>query len=92
MLKSSFNAELDMTGITELSHNATMLFMTDEGKKAATRLEKRKPRYGDFDSSRASRDLPASPGTIVRVSWRSFACRSRRRFRPPELRSLCAKG
>lgn len=52
MLKSSFNAELDgMTGITELSHNATMLFyMTDEGKEGRDAfLEKRKPRYSDFD-------------------------------------------
>lgn len=52
MLKSSFNAELDgMTGITELSHNATMLFyMTDEGKEGKNAfLEKRKPRYDDFD-------------------------------------------
>ncbi len=52
MLKSSFNAELDgMTGITELSHNATMLFyMTDEGKEGRDAfLEKRKPRYDDFE-------------------------------------------
>ncbi|MGE3075018.1 MAG: 1,4-dihydroxy-2-naphthoyl-CoA synthase [Dehalococcoidia bacterium] len=52
MLKSSFNAELDgMTGITELSHNATMLFyMTDEGKEGKNAfLEKRKPRYDDFE-------------------------------------------
>ena len=51
LLKSSFNAELDgMVGITELAHNANMLFyMTEEGtegKKAF--LEKREPGYSDF--------------------------------------------
>lgn len=51
LLKSSFNAELDgMAGITELAHNANMLFyMTEEGtegKKAF--LEKREPAYSDF--------------------------------------------
>jgi len=50
-MKSSFNAELDgMVGITELAHNANMLFyMTEEGtegKKAF--LEKREPAYSDF--------------------------------------------
>lgn len=51
LLKSSFNAELDgMAGITELSHNATMLFyMTEEGKEGKEAfLEKREPAYGDF--------------------------------------------
>jgi len=51
MLKSSFNAELDgMTGITELSHNATMLFyMSDEGKEGRDAfLQKREPAYSDF--------------------------------------------
>jgi len=50
MLKSSFNAELDgMAGITELSHNATMLFyMSDEGKEGRNAfLEKREPEYSD---------------------------------------------
>jgi naphthoate synthase len=52
LLKSSFNAELDgMSGITELSHNATMLFyMSDEGKEGRDAfLEKRKPHYDDFE-------------------------------------------
>ncbi len=52
LLKSSFNAELDgMAGITELSHNATMLFyMSDEGKEGRDAfLEKRPPRYSDFE-------------------------------------------
>ena len=52
LLKSSFNAELDgMAGLTELSHNATMLFyMSDEGKEGRDAfLEKRPPRYSDFE-------------------------------------------
>jgi naphthoate synthase len=52
MLKSSFNAELDgMTGITELSHNATMLFyMSEEGKEGRDAfLQKREPAYSDFE-------------------------------------------
>lgn len=52
LLKSSFNAELDgMAGITELSHNATMLFyMSDEGKEGRDAfLQKRPPRYSDFE-------------------------------------------
>ena len=52
LLKSSFNAELDgMAGITELAHNATMLFyMSDEGKEGRDAfLEKRQPRYADLE-------------------------------------------
>jgi len=52
MLKSSFNAELDgFTGITELSHNATMLFyMSEEGKEGRDAfLQKREPAYSDFE-------------------------------------------
>ncbi|MFN0094491.1 MAG: 1,4-dihydroxy-2-naphthoyl-CoA synthase [Dehalococcoidia bacterium] len=52
LLKSSFNAELDgMSGITELAHNATMLFyMTDEGKEGKNAfLEHRKPEYDNFE-------------------------------------------
>src|SRR5690606_24268179 len=50
MLKSSFNAEMDgLAGITELAHNANMLYyMTEEareGKEAF--LEKRPSRYSD---------------------------------------------
>ena len=44
LMKSSFNAELDgLAGITELAHNATMLFyMSDEGKEGRDAfLEKR---------------------------------------------------
>lgn len=51
LLKSSFNAELDgMTGITELAHNANMLFyMSDEGNEGRDAfLEKREPRYSDL--------------------------------------------
>ncbi|WP_373324332.1 1,4-dihydroxy-2-naphthoyl-CoA synthase [Tepidiforma flava] len=51
MLKSAFNAELDgMAGITELAHNANMLFyMTDEAKEGRNAfLEKREPAYSDF--------------------------------------------
>lgn len=51
MLKSAFNAELDgMVGITELAHNANMLFyMTDEAKEGRDAfLEKREPAYSDF--------------------------------------------
>ncbi|WP_322796182.1 enoyl-CoA hydratase-related protein, partial [Tepidiforma sp.] len=51
MLKSAFNAELDgMVGITELAHNANMLFyMTDEAKEGRNAfLEKREPAYSDF--------------------------------------------
>ncbi len=51
LLKASFNAELDgMAGLTELSHNATMLFyMSDEGKEGRDAfLEKREPAYSDF--------------------------------------------
>lgn len=50
MLKTSFNAELDgMSGLTELSHNATMLYyMTDEAKEGKQAfLEKRAPEYSD---------------------------------------------
>jgi naphthoate synthase len=50
MLKSSFNAELDgMAGITELSHNATMLYyMSEEGREGKEAfLEKREPAYRD---------------------------------------------
>lgn len=50
MLKSSFNAALDgMTGLTDLAHNANMLFyMTDEAKEGRDAfLEKREPRYSD---------------------------------------------
>ncbi len=52
LLKSSFNAELDgMSGITELSHNATMLYyMSDEGKEGRDAfLEKRPPRYSNLE-------------------------------------------
>ena len=52
LLKSSFNAELDgMAGITELSHNATMLYyMSEEGKEGRDAfLEKRAPRYSDLN-------------------------------------------
>ena len=52
LMKSSFNAELDgLAGITELAHNATMLFyMSDEGKEGRDAfLEKRDPRYSDLD-------------------------------------------
>ena len=52
LLKSSFNAELDgMAGITELSHNATMLYyMSDEGKEGRDAfLEKRAPKYADLN-------------------------------------------
>jgi len=51
LLKASFNAELDgMSGITELAHNATMLFyMSDEGKEGRNAfLEKRQPHYNDL--------------------------------------------
>ena len=51
LLKSSFNAEMDgMSGLTELSHNATMLYyMSDEGKEGRDAfLEKREPEYSDF--------------------------------------------
>ena len=51
LLKASFNAELDgMSGITELAHNATMLFyMSDEGKEGRDAfLEKRQPHYNDL--------------------------------------------
>jgi naphthoate synthase len=51
MLKSAFNYELDgMVGITELAHNANMLFyMTDEAKEGRNAfLEKREPAYSDF--------------------------------------------
>ena len=51
LLKASFNAEMDgMAGLTELSHNATMLFyMSDEGKEGRDAfLEKREPEYSDF--------------------------------------------
>ena len=50
MLKTSFNAEMDgMAGITELAHNANMLFyMVDEGKEGRNAfLEKREPAYSD---------------------------------------------
>ena len=52
LMKSSFNAELDgLAGITELAHNATLLFyMSDEGKEGRDAfLEKRDPRYSDLD-------------------------------------------
>ena len=52
LMKSSFNAELDgLAGITELAHNATMLFyMSDEGKEGRDAfLEKREPAYADLD-------------------------------------------
>jgi naphthoate synthase len=51
LLKASFNAELDgMAGLTELSHNATMLYyMSEEGKEGRDAfLEKREPEYSDF--------------------------------------------
>lgn len=50
MIKTSFNAELDgMTGITELAHNANMLFyMVDEAKHGRDAfLEKRQPEFAD---------------------------------------------
>jgi naphthoate synthase len=50
MLKTSFNAEMDgMAGLTELAHNANMLFyMVDEGKEGRNAfLEKREPEYSD---------------------------------------------
>ena len=52
LMKSSFNAELDgMAGITELAHNATLLFyMSDEGKEGRNAfVEKREPAYSDMD-------------------------------------------
>jgi naphthoate synthase len=51
LLKSSFNAELDgMSGLTELAHNATLLYyMSDEAKEGKNAfLEKREPRYSDL--------------------------------------------
>lgn len=51
LLKASFNAEMDgMSGLTELAHNATMLYyMSDEGKEGRDAfLEKREPEYSDF--------------------------------------------
>ena len=50
MIKTSFNAELDgMVGITELAHNANMLFyMVDEAKHGRDAfLEKRQPEFAD---------------------------------------------
>ena len=50
MLKTSFNAELDgMVGLTELAHNANMLYyMVDEAKEGRNAfLEKRQPEYPD---------------------------------------------
>ena len=50
MIKSSFNAEMDgMVGITELAHNANMLYyMVDEAKHGRDAfLEKRQPEYAD---------------------------------------------
>jgi len=50
MMKSSFNAELDgLSGLTELAHNANMLFyMTDEAKEGRDAfLQKRPSRYSD---------------------------------------------
>jgi len=51
LMKSSFNAELDgMVGITDLAHNANMLFyMSDEGNEGRDAfLQKREPRYSDL--------------------------------------------
>ena len=51
LMKSSFNAELDgMAGVTELAHNATLLFyMSDEGKEGRNAfIEKREPEYSDM--------------------------------------------
>ena len=51
LLKASFNAEMDgMAGITELAHNATMLFyMSEEGREGRDAfLEKRQPHYNDL--------------------------------------------
>ena len=51
LMKSSFNAELDgMAGITELAHNATLLFyMSEEGKEGRNAfIEKREPAYSDM--------------------------------------------
>ncbi|MCC6387755.1 MAG: 1,4-dihydroxy-2-naphthoyl-CoA synthase [Dehalococcoidia bacterium] len=50
MIKTSFNAELDgMSGLTELAHNANMLFyMVDEAKHGRDAfLEKRQPEFAD---------------------------------------------
>jgi len=50
LLKASFNAELDgLAGITQLAHDATMLFyMSDEGKEGRDAfLGKREPAYSD---------------------------------------------
>ena len=50
LMKSSFNAELDgLAGVTELAHNATLLFyMSDEGKEGRNAfIEKREPAYSD---------------------------------------------
>jgi naphthoate synthase len=50
MLKSAFNAEMDgMVGLTELAHNANMLYyMVDEAKEGRDAfLEKREPAYAD---------------------------------------------
>ena len=50
MLKSSFNAELDgMSGITQLAHNANMLYyMVDEAKPGRDAfLQKREPEFSD---------------------------------------------
>lgn len=50
LLKSSFNAEMDgLAGLTELAHNANMLFyMTDEAKEGRDAfLQKRPSRYSD---------------------------------------------
>lgn len=50
LLKSSFNAEMDgFTGITDLAHNANMLYyMSEEGEEGRDAfLEKRAPAYDD---------------------------------------------
>ncbi len=50
MLKSSFNAEMDgMSGITQLAHNANMLYyMVDEAKHGRDSfLQKREPAFSD---------------------------------------------
>ena len=73
LMKSSFNAELDgMAGITELAHNATLLFyMSEEGKEGRKRFH-REARARLFGHGQ----VPPTPMTpappIASVRWRPW--------------------
>ena len=86
LLKSSFNAEEDgITGLQQLSHDATLLFyMSEEGQEGRNAYQEgRKPDFDKFPTVTARRAGPVVKVSGARVlSGREGAC-GRGRPQPP---------